>query len=424
MNTEGLQADARVFVAFLTRTDNPSVNEITHASAAVKHANENGVFAILRHICQPYGVVIGRNQAAREMFSAKIEGKPFTHLMFIDDDVSIPMDTIERLAKNGCDVVCGQVPSIQRINNLEVPYVQCMDLEGRWPHRWLEPHMLHEIKACGFGCMMIARNVLERIGFPWFVWPDDSATEKGRMSDDVHFCFRAREAGFRIYGDSMIRCGHCKNLDVASQIVEPWCMPHDVAWQGPKPAGALDELPAYATHAPALMSIPKHHKIRHITEFGGGCWSTPLFCNRTAFPDAEKITTYESDDDWAQKIVRMLHGEQRLDVIRKDLQAMREAPINGADLVLVDCAYDTIDPVTCGTREIVLVRQASSGCIAVLHDSERMPASLWEEFAHVKHVDAGEGLPRTTIVSQSIPVEDIEVRPIGGLTLKRLTRNV
>jgi len=62
-----------------------------------------------------------------------------------------------------------------------------------------------EIHAAGTAGMLVQRNVIDKIGFPWFRMafggPDLS-------DEDVYFCHRIREAGFSIYVDPTISMSH------------------------------------------------------------------------------------------------------------------------------------------------------------------------------------------------------------------------
>ena len=59
---------------------------------------------------------------------------------------------------------------------------------------------LMEVITCGLGCVLIKKEVLEKIEFrhvkdedPW---------------DDLWFCEDAREKGFKVYVDTGVRCKH------------------------------------------------------------------------------------------------------------------------------------------------------------------------------------------------------------------------
>lgn len=68
----------------------------------------------------------------------------------------------------------------------------------------------HEIEACGFGCVLIAREVLEKIEKPHFFYKH-SIDFKDTVSEDVYFCQNAKKAGFPTYFVPSLKVGHiCK----------------------------------------------------------------------------------------------------------------------------------------------------------------------------------------------------------------------
>ncbi len=60
---------------------------------------------------------------------------------------------------------------------------------------------LLEIDICGSGCLLIHRTALEKIKFRYNL-------EEGPGVDDVFFCKDAKEAGFKIYADTAVKCQH------------------------------------------------------------------------------------------------------------------------------------------------------------------------------------------------------------------------
>ena len=64
-----------------------------------------------------------------------------------------------------------------------------------------------EIAACGFGCVLVKSEVIRAIGYPQFVYKS-AIDHKDTISEDVYFCQKALEKGFKIYADTSIVCDH------------------------------------------------------------------------------------------------------------------------------------------------------------------------------------------------------------------------
>jgi GT2 family glycosyltransferase len=58
---------------------------------------------------------------------------------------------------------------------------------------------LQEVGSIGTGIMLIKRRVFEGMSEPWFDMPWQ--TTRGYMGEDVFFCRKARELGFKVYID-------------------------------------------------------------------------------------------------------------------------------------------------------------------------------------------------------------------------------
>ena len=62
---------------------------------------------------------------------------------------------------------------------------------------------LIECDGVGGGCLLVHRRVFEAIGDPWFVCAKDF-----HIGEDFDFCRKAQTAGFKIYADPGVLCGH------------------------------------------------------------------------------------------------------------------------------------------------------------------------------------------------------------------------
>lgn len=157
---------------------------------------------------------------ARNNIVKKVLSEDYTHLFFMDSDMSFPDNTLSRLLDHNLDIVgglyCLKMPpyntTIFKGNDVPMSEEKASWAEngnGHWGT--VNPKAgagILEVSAIGTGCLLIRRNVLEKMEWPYF-WYEESPDEKeGMMTEDVVFCIKAKKAGFRIHCDTSILCGH------------------------------------------------------------------------------------------------------------------------------------------------------------------------------------------------------------------------
>jgi len=76
---------------------------------------------------------------------------------------------------------------------------------------------LIECDGLGAGCLLVHRRVFEAIEDPWFKYSDKSA-----LGEDFDFCRKAQAAGFKIYIDPGVICGHQEKALVGHQQFLNW----------------------------------------------------------------------------------------------------------------------------------------------------------------------------------------------------------
>lgn len=77
---------------------------------------------------------------------------------------------------------------------------------------------IFEIEACGFGCVLMKTEmclkVLEEQGLPF--------SPILGFGEDISFCIKARECGYKLYCDSSIKCGHTAHIIINEDTFEGW----------------------------------------------------------------------------------------------------------------------------------------------------------------------------------------------------------
>jgi len=159
-----------------------------------------------------------------------VEASKHDYVFFMDCDQTFHPNTLKRLMSRDKDIITGvyfarggyPIPHIykwyrQRDGDeatLYKPFADIMsehlvanhaEVYGK-PPAWVleeakDEHVI-EIDGCGLGCILIKREVFEKIPKPWF----ERTTDRG--GEDFDFCRKVQEAGFKIYADLSVMCGH------------------------------------------------------------------------------------------------------------------------------------------------------------------------------------------------------------------------
>lgn len=155
---------------------------------------------------------------AREMAVTKMMKENFDCLLFVDDDMEFKPDLLERLLSHDAPIVSAM--AFKRVH----PYTPCfyekceMTDKGVYlkPYEFDEiPKEPFEVEACGAACMLIRREVFEKIQYPWFL-------PLPFTGEDISFCLQAKKAGIPILIDPAPIVGHIesRSVDVYTYLEE------------------------------------------------------------------------------------------------------------------------------------------------------------------------------------------------------------
>lgn len=120
-----------------------------------------------------------------------------THIFCVDDDMIYEKDTLVLLMEDNKNIV-GAKYANRRGDGEVIAY---LDFKGEVKEE------LFKCGALGGGCVLIKMEVFKKIPQPWF-WYKIADTGAVTMSHDWYFCEKAREAGYDIWCDPIIKVGH------------------------------------------------------------------------------------------------------------------------------------------------------------------------------------------------------------------------
>lgn len=157
---------------------------------------------------------MARNVACKQALENK-----FDFVFFLDSDVVPPRDAILRLmnlyyrlkSQNILAMVSGLY--CRRSPPHGIPVM--MKPLGHWITQY-EKNSLVEVDVAGAGCLLIHRNILEKLppqrpGKPWFDWRVDMAglmPQEQCLSEDFTLMMYAKKYGIRTFVDTSIVCKH------------------------------------------------------------------------------------------------------------------------------------------------------------------------------------------------------------------------
>ena len=164
-------------------------------------------FALYFPVARP--ISNNRNQIAKKFLAGD-----WDYLVMLDDD-NPPLRNVLELLREDKDVV-GGVYAGRDDNGI---HFHCYKLKPEYPKEFgflqytpEERVGLRKVDALAAGCMMIRRNVLEKIKRPF----EDIFDEDGILitNDDMAFCLKCREAGFEVWAHWEYVCSHYKTVDM------------------------------------------------------------------------------------------------------------------------------------------------------------------------------------------------------------------
>ncbi len=134
-----------------------------------------------------------------------------THILFLDDDMVFPPDTLNKLMAHDLDVVSAYYlmrtyPHQGLIFDYAEPNGKC-----KWYEVKPDEYGVREVVATGLGCVLFKLDVFKKIEPPYVRLGE---IESDGWCDDIGLFKRLREAGVKIHLDLDCPVGHIANFIV------------------------------------------------------------------------------------------------------------------------------------------------------------------------------------------------------------------
>lgn len=143
------------------------------------------------------------------------------YVLWLDSDMVFEPDLLERLMTDLEDYDADMVSGLyfRRV----IPYTPVLfdrlDISGEITY-WTEfkelPDDVFEVGGCGFGCVLMKTDVI----FDVFGKFQNCFAPLGNTGEDLAFCWRARECGYKILCDPNVACGHVGNVVISREFYE------------------------------------------------------------------------------------------------------------------------------------------------------------------------------------------------------------
>jgi hypothetical protein len=145
-----------------------------------------------------------------------------THLFLTELDMVLPDDTIPTLVRLGKPIASG-LYFLRGGNGQPCLYVKTpmTPALNPYPHTPVSlfpteaPFKLGRTGGCpGLGCVLIERRVFAAIEEPWFDLKERNPRTLEGYGSDMYFFTKVRDAGFEVWVEPAVRCGHMDYVEV------------------------------------------------------------------------------------------------------------------------------------------------------------------------------------------------------------------
>jgi len=184
--------------------------------------NTNIGFSLVS-LCGNSNVTAARNLSIQEVFIQEEAVKyKFDYLLFIDSDVIFAFEDIQKLLAYQKDVIAGTYFAKSIPFFPVAGYYDINKIENGFPKvtkEQVSSKKLLEVDWVGCGFLLLKRKIIDKIEYPWFDMRvidlpkpakrgGNITIKKELLSEDISFCTKIRELGYKIFLDTSVLLKH------------------------------------------------------------------------------------------------------------------------------------------------------------------------------------------------------------------------
>lgn len=152
---------------------------------------------------------------ARDKLAGKAVNEDFTHVLWLDSDMVFNDKLLD-------DLMMCKKPFVSCCYNGRRPgYQSCIfkSIDLTHVERFEEyPREPFEIEGCGFGAVLMETEILKAVMLNF----KTAFTPLPSLGEDIAFCFRARDLGYKLYAEPNVQLGHVGHIVIYPEDREKW----------------------------------------------------------------------------------------------------------------------------------------------------------------------------------------------------------
>ena len=164
--------------------------------------------SFVRELCLGIKEEEAMNIAQQVPFNGRF---PYDYILWVDSDIAFTTADFQRLVDDDKDIVAGVYKKNAKYYTSADKTDENLNFMAHTDGDIKDKTELIDGICFGFGFVLIKQGVFEKISRPWFLTStyDYKGTTKV-VGEDVYFCLKAQDAGFKTWIDPRVKLVHVK----------------------------------------------------------------------------------------------------------------------------------------------------------------------------------------------------------------------